>query len=404
MDPVTTSTVVASLAGTAINAYQRHQEKKRQEKIDTYNKELNQRNFLANQQMNSTAYQMQQMKNAGFNPLASDITPESSSPSANTSTLNPSPMETSSVGDSVTAAVNAVVASKAQELKADELEIQKQKLELEREQVLFNQRKAQVDQVTDMWNQGLIQHTDDNKAKLADYYKQRGFEMTVDSDGNIIAKDLAEIANINADVQLKQAQEKKVLQETETEKSNTLIAQAQAKYADRKELLRINQLTADIQNVLQDTGIKVKQQEALDIANDISRVQKKIADLDYNFMRSGVSVSTDPSVRAAVAQLCENHPAYWDAIMYKSFTQSETDRETYEEYLQWSNDVRHTDKTIEQTNKVVDGILNVVDRVNPRSWIIPKPTPVRPPLRGAYSSTYDAHGNLRGSRHVDYTY
>lgn len=394
---------VGAMAGTAINAYQRHQEKKRQERIDKYNQELNERNFRANQMMNSSAYQMQNMKDAGINPLASGITPEFNTPSANTSPLSPQPMDVSSVGDSVTAGTNAIIASQAQDLKAEELEIQKGKLELEQKVVEFNQRKAQVDQVTDMWNQGLIEHTDENKAKLADYYKQRGFDMTVDSDGNILLKDIADIENKKADKELKEAQKVKVLQETETEKSNTLIAQAQAKYADQKEQLKINQLTADIQNVLQDTGIKVKQKEALDIANDISRVQRKVANLEYNFFRSGVDVSSDPSVRASVAQLCENHQAYWDAIMHKSFTDSEIDRETYEEYLQWSNDVRHTDKTIEQTNKVVNGVLNIIDRLNPRN-LLPRPQNTRPPLRQSVTESYDAYGTFRGARHTNYTY
>ena len=213
---------VGAMAGTAINAYQRHQEKKRQERIDKYNQELNERNFRANQMMNSSAYQMQNMKDAGINPLASGITPEFNTPSANTSPLSPQPMDVSSVGDSVTAGTNAIIASQAQDLKAEELEIQKGKLELEQKVVEFNQRKAQVDQVTDMWNQGLIEHTDENKAKLADYYKQRGFDMTVDSDGNILLKDIADIENKKADKELKEAQKVKVLQETETEKSNTL--------------------------------------------------------------------------------------------------------------------------------------------------------------------------------------
>lgn len=395
---------VGALAGTAVNAYQRHQEKKRQEKIDTYNKELNERNYLANQQMNSTAYQMQQLKNAGYNPLASEITPEFSSPSANTSTLNPSPMETSSVGDSVTAGVNAVIASQAQELKAEEIELQKQKLELEKNQVLFNQRKAQVDQVTDMWNQGLIEHTDDNKSKLADYYKKRGFDMTVDSDGNIIAKDLADIANKNADTQLKEAQKSKVLQETETEKSNTLIAQAQAKYADEREQLRINQLTVDVRNALHDSDIKVKQKEALDIANDIGKLDKAIRNLDYNFYRSGVDIASDPSVRACVAQLCENHKAYWDDIMYKSFTDSVIDEETYNEYLQWSNDVRHTDKTIQQSRQVIQGVVDVAQSLSPRNWVMPKASSTRPPLRQSVTESYDSYGTFRGARHTNYTY
>lgn len=372
---------VGALAGTAINAYQRHQEKRRQEKIDQYNKDLNERNFISNQLQNSPAYQLQRMKDAGYNPLASGITPEFSSPSANTSTLNPSPMDTSSVGDSVTAGVNAVVASQAQELKAEEIELQKQKLELEKNQVEFNQRKAQIDQVTEMWNSGLIQHTDENKSKLADYYKSRGFEMFVDSDGNIIAKDLADIANKNADTQLKEAQKAKVLQETETEKSNTLIAQAQAKYADEREQLRINQLTADVRNALHDSDIKVKQKEALDIANDISKLDKAIKNLDYNFYRSGVDIASDPSVRASVAQLCENHKAYWDDIMYKSFTDSVIDEGTYKEYLKWSNDVRHTDKTIQQTRQVIQGVVDVAQSLNPRNWVIPTASSTRPPFR-----------------------
>ena len=83
---------VGAMAGTAINAYQRHQEKKRQERIDKYNQELNERNFRANQMMNSSAYQMQNMKDAGINPLASGITPEFNTPSANTSPLSPQPI------------------------------------------------------------------------------------------------------------------------------------------------------------------------------------------------------------------------------------------------------------------------------------------------------------------------
>lgn len=399
---------VTALVGTAIatgvSAYQRHQEKKRQEKIDQYNKDLNDRNFTANQLQNSPAYQMQRMKDAGYNPLASGITPDFQSPTANTNTLNPQPMETSSVADAISSGVNAMIAEKAQDLQAEEIELQKKKLELEKNQVDFNQRKAQVDQVTDMWNNGLIEHTDENKAKLADYYRQRGFEMTVDSDGNIIAKDLADIANKKADKELKEAQKSKVLQETETEKSNTLIVQAQAKYADRKEQLRINQLTADVRNALHDSDIKVKQKEALDIANDIGRLDKAIRNLDYNFYRSGVDIANDPSVRAAVAQLCENHKGYWDDIMYKSFTDSVIDAETYNEYLEWSNDVRHTDKTIQQSRQVIQGVVDVAQSLSPRNWIMPKASPARPPLRQQVTESYDSYNNYRGSRRTLYTY
>ena len=41
---------IANVAGLAMNAYQYNQEKKRQQRLDNYNKSLNDRNFYAQQQ------------------------------------------------------------------------------------------------------------------------------------------------------------------------------------------------------------------------------------------------------------------------------------------------------------------------------------------------------------------
>lgn len=389
-----------ALAGTAIAtgvaAYQRHQEKKRQEKIDKYNKDLNDRNFVANQLQNSPAYQMQRMKDAGFNPLAQGITPDFQSPTANTSTLNPQPMDTSSVSDAIGSGVNAILQERAVEQKDKELELEQQRIDLQRDVNQFNTNKAQVEQCVEMWNNNLISHNNETKSKLAELFKSKGFEMTISEDGNISLKSIADINKVNSETDLN-------AQKLQTEKAVTTQEKAKAKYADRAERLKTDKLRHDIALAIEEKGIKIKHQEAQEIANRIELLQEKRTQLQYAFERTGVSETDDPEVRSAVAQLATNHPAFFDDMMRKSFTDSQIDKATYDEYVNWRREVRETDKVIEQSERVVNSLLHIIDACNPRNWVVPKQE-VRSPLRRAQSATWDANGNLRGSRTIDYTY
>lgn len=388
--------LIGTAIATGVASYQRHQEKKRQEKIDQYNKDLNDRNFVANQMQNSPAYQMQRMKDAGFNPLASGIAPDFQSPTANTTTLNPQPMETSSVADAIGSGVNAMLQERATEQKDKELDLEQQRIDLQRDVNQFNMNKAQVDQYVEMWNADLIPHNDETKRKLAELFKSKGFEMTISEDGNISLKSIADRNKVQSETILNN-------QKLATEKAITAQEEAKARYADRSERLKAEKLRHDIALAIEDKGIKIKHQEAQEIANRIELLQEKRTRLQYDFERTGVSESSDPEVRAAVAQLATYHPAFFDDMMKKSFSNSEIDKKTYEAYVKWAREARETDKIIEQSERVTNAILHVVDTCNPKSWIMPKQG-VHPPLRQSYRESFDSHGTFRGATTTTFSY
>ena len=80
---------VASAFGTiatmAYNDGNLRAERRRQAKLDAYNKEVTERNYQQQQMLNSASWQKQQLKDAGFNPAVSGDTPSpiASSPSSN---------------------------------------------------------------------------------------------------------------------------------------------------------------------------------------------------------------------------------------------------------------------------------------------------------------------------------
>ena len=389
--------LVGTAIATGVAAYQRHQEKKRQEKIDQYNKDLNDRNFIANQLQNSPSYQMQRMKDAGFNPLAQGITPDFQSPTANTKYLESSTLEeTSSVADAIGSGVNAMLQERATEQKDKELELEQQRIDLQRDVNQFNMNKAQVDQYVEMWNNNLIPHNDETKGKLAELFKSKGFEMTISEDGNISLKSIAEINKMQGETDLN-------TQKLETEKAITTQEEAKAKYANRAERLKTEKMRHDIALAIEEKGIKIKHQEAQEIANRIELLQEKRNQLQYAFERTGVSESSDPEVRSAVAQLATYHPAFFDDMMHKSFSDSEIDKETYDDYVNWRRQSRETDKIIEQSDRVVNSLLRIVDACNPRHWVAPKQD-VRPPLRQSYRESFDSHGTFRGATTTTFSY
>lgn len=65
----------SSMWGHGINMYQFNQEKKRQQRLDNYNKELNAQQYRTSLMQNSPSYQLARARQAGFNPLAQGMQP-----------------------------------------------------------------------------------------------------------------------------------------------------------------------------------------------------------------------------------------------------------------------------------------------------------------------------------------
>ena len=285
-----------TLVGVGINAVQRAQEKDRQERIDAYNKELNNRNFHAQQIQNSPAYQMQRMKDAGWNPLASGITPDFQTPSAG-DTLSPQPMETSSVGNAMIEAGQTYIDEKIRsaniELQKKALELKEKELEMQQGKILYEQQKSKLDYLVQEWNSGTIKHTDENRNALNDYVSKNGFLLGFQDDGNCYLKGIANIEELWQNIQKMQAEEKLTKQQLLTEEQNTIKTAGEAKisktrgnvadeivgYELSEKAMAIQNAIAYGENLHQDTRVKSLAGDYQEIANDFEKLEFQIYQL-----------------------------------------------------------------------------------------------------------------------------
>ena len=286
-DASTAATGFTSIVGIATNAIQRSQEKERQERIDQYNKELNDRNFYAVQLQNSPSYQLQRLKDAGYNPLAQGITPTSENAEAG-QTLSPTPMETSSVGNSMISAgqgvASAMIAEEGRAIERGELEVRQKQVDVEQAKVDLESKKMDMQQglhvmetVLDLYKKGSIPMSACNEV-----CGRYGFQVVGrGQDAELVD---AQIAKTRADTAKANEEAKKVKEETELVRRNGRLISLEA---DIKEFekewrslelrqmfikrgLEIDKLSAEI------GGISINNERA-QIAKDVEKIRGEIA-------------------------------------------------------------------------------------------------------------------------------
>lgn len=115
-----------------INMYQFNQEKKRQERLDRYNKELNAQQYKTSLLQNSPSYQIARARQAGYNPLAQGMQPIQQPVNAGSSVVGQQ-MPVGAVGESAsnvgTSIGEALEAIRNYRLAKKQLELNKEKTE-----------------------------------------------------------------------------------------------------------------------------------------------------------------------------------------------------------------------------------------------------------------------------------
>ena len=172
-------TAAAALIGAGVSAYSAYnqnkndkKQQKRQESIDEYNKQVNQRTFNQQRIENSPWYQVAQMKRAGLNPYtySGDIT-QGQTEGGNQLSSTPSYSPAGSVGVSAGSAMSGVLeAMRGFELQSDEQEIQRKSQELEERKQNIQWFQFQSNQLDELYKDDVIDKETYNKLK--NYYDQ----------------------------------------------------------------------------------------------------------------------------------------------------------------------------------------------------------------------------------------
>lgn len=172
-------TAAAALIGAGVSAYSAYnqskndkKQQKRQESIDEYNKQVNQRTFNQQRIENSPWYQVAQMKRAGLNPYtySGDIT-QGQTEGGNQLSSTPSYAPTGSVGVGAGSAISGVLeAMRGFELQSDEQEIQRHSQELEERKQNIQWFQFQSKQLDELYNDDVIDK--ETYQELKNYYDQ----------------------------------------------------------------------------------------------------------------------------------------------------------------------------------------------------------------------------------------
>lgn len=177
--------VQAGVQGTSamwahgINMYQYNQEKKRQERLDRYNKSLNAQQYRSSIMQNSPSYQLSRERQAGMNPLAQGIQPVIQPANAG-SPVTGQQMPVGAVGESAanigTSIGEAIEAIRNYRLAKKQLELNKEKTEADIDKT-NNDIELQVAQMYHKMvedNKITVDQANDSLNKVGNRYKIEG--------------------------------------------------------------------------------------------------------------------------------------------------------------------------------------------------------------------------------------
>lgn len=380
-----------SLVGAGINAVQRAQEKDRQERIDQYNKELNDRNFHAQQLQNSPSYQMQRMKDAGWNPLAQGIEPQLQSPQAG-DTLSPQPMETSSVGNAMIQAGQTYVDEK---IRSEEIALQKQALELkdkeldlQRQTMIFEQIKTKIEHLVNQWNTGSLKHNEANKQALKAFIDKSGFVAGFDDDGNIYLQGVADIEQVWRNIKLMSAQENLVNEQVNTQKALTKKARGEAEiwfergkvahdwvsYEMSEMAEKVANAIAYGENMTQDTRVKRLAGDYNEIINDLTDIQSKVYQLGADAIPA--------HLRTKIISCIKRDPTVFHDFLYTYAENTQMSEKELKEWNLWYQKMVKSNEWINTLGNGADVGKTVVDMITSFKKLptINPPAPTRNPV------------------------
>lgn len=340
-------TAIGALAGTAINAYQRHQEKKRQERIDAYNQRINRRDYLTQKLMASPSYQKKQLSEAGYNPYASGDLPSIQPPSSG-STLAPQPMETSSVGSALSQGVQSAVSASLQsasianqrqalEIQAQELQVKQGELALAQNQTEFQQNKAMLDKLLELYQNDMMPKSSIDKVASKYGFEVVGQGREARYKEKLIQASEAQIKQAEAQTRLIDVE--KEMKEFEKEWQEPNMRQL---YVQRA--LEIDALRANIGSISLNT-------ERAQIAKSVEEIQAEI----YKVYGSLDDVALDQRIK-----LIQDVKMLWMKSDYFKDKYMMVAPQEYRKFLEW---MRLNDKDLAQQNYWkgwIESVANVV--------------------------------------------
>ena len=361
--------VASTVIGAAANMYERQQEKERQENLDQYNKELNARNYQAQQIQNSASYQLSQARNAGFNPLAQGMSPGLSSPQAGTPvTGQPMPTEPSgnmisSLGSSL---VDGAMKSESLALQQEQLRLGRDQLDFQIKQKEFEIQQAQAEFLVKVHTDGQLslEHLNEQLSKMG--YRFDESSKQLERTNIDIALGKAELGKKQVETDLGKAQLDKTTEETKGVKLDNALKDVELRFQNETYNKRVEQLV----NV---TTMQSEQIRGQRLNNQSQRIKNCIDDIK----RLGVEYLGDydslpQQIKARFVSILK-HPSSLNLLkgyLYRLAEGNEDAMDEYKKFNQLSLDYDFTEKTLgknlrygmESSSMVGDG-FNIVARI-----------------------------------------